>query len=169
MVRKAFAVLVAGTLLAVPFVGALAHNRSFSDPKNDVTDNASDLKRVTLLHDGNRYTFKATIWNDFRNRSMKPGRGVSWRLDTMDAPGKFEFDHDIVLNWMRYHGRKQYRCRVFRYNSGNFVGNFPGRRNDNTVVCPGIRKSEWGGRRVHDWDVLSFFKGGLDGSGAHPH
>ena len=166
--------MVAPRILAAVLAGSLAlvgvasaHNESFSDPDDSI--HPGDLKRVRMSHGGGSYSFVATMWDDFSNRSMKPGVGVSWELDTVDAAGKFEFDHQIVLNWMRHNGRKQYRCRVLRESNGNFVGNFPGTRNGRTLKCPDIPDSRWGNRQIFDWNVLSFHEGGLDSSGAHEH
>lgn len=146
---------------------AAAHNESFSDPDDSI--HPGDLKTVSMSHGGGRYTFVAKTWDDFSNRSMKPGVGVSWELDTMDAVGKFEFDQTVALNWMRHNGRKQYRCRVFRHSTKEFVGNFPGVRNGRTVKCPDIPDSKWGNRQIFDWNVWAFHEGGGDSSGAHEH
>ena len=166
--------MVARRILAVVFAGCLvlagvasAHNESFSDPDDSI--HPGDLKRVAMSHQGGNYTFSATTWDDFSNRSMKPGVGVSWELDTQDAVGEFDFDHQIVLNWMRYNGRKRYRCRVFRMSSSRFVGNFPGTRNGRTVKCPDIPDNKWGDRQIFDWNVLAFHEGGFDSSGPHEH
>jgi hypothetical protein len=165
---KALLTVLMAAALAAPIGAAVAHDQAFSDPEDSIHPE-SDLKRVILNHGGGEYTFKATIWNDFSNRSMRPGSGVTWELDTMDAVGEFTFDHHVVLNWMRHHGNKRYRCRILRLSNSRFVGNFPGRRDGRTVICPNIPDREWGDRRVFDWNVLSFHEGGFDSSGPHEH
>jgi hypothetical protein len=146
-----------------------AHNRAFSDP-ND-SSQAGDLRRVYLAHDGGRVTFKATMWDNFANRTMRPGSGVQWRFDTQE--GFPPYDHQVDLTWERHNGRRQYRCRIYDIVREDVEGNFPGRRNEKTVVCPDMPARKWGDRRIDTWDVLSFYNEnghiGLDGSGPHKH
>ena len=164
---RAVVATVMCTSLILSGGAAVAHNQAFSDPDDSIRP--ADLKRVAMSHDGGRYTFKATTWDNFSNRSMGPSRGVSWELDTMDAVGEFDFDHQVVLNWMRHNGRRQYRCRVYRHSTGGFVGNFPGSRNDRTVKCPNIPDSKWGNRDIYTWNVLSLHEGSFDSAGPYEH
>jgi hypothetical protein len=169
VVKKVIGFVIAASFLVLPVPSAIGHNQSFGDPRDDIADNTSDLRRVAMSHGGGRYTFKATMWDDFTNRSMRPGRGVQFELDTLDAVGEFEFDHNVELAWMRYHGRKQYRCRIYRISTDRFVGNFAGGRDGKTVKCPNIPDGEWRNRTLFDWNVNSFYGVGLDASGPHQH
>jgi hypothetical protein len=155
--------------LGLTTVNSLAHNRAFSDP--DDSTQAGDLRRVYLAHDGGQVTFKATMWDNFANRTKRPGSGVQWRFDTQE--GYPPYDHLVNLTWERHNGRRQYRCRIYDVVREEGEGNFPGRRNEKTVVCPDMPARKWGDRRIDTWDVLSFYNDGgpigLDGSGPHPH
>jgi hypothetical protein len=167
MWTKRAVVVAVVSVLAMITANSYAHDQAFSDPNDSI--HAGDLKRVSMSHGGGRYTFKARMWDDFTNRQMRPGRGVSWELDTVDAAGQFEFDHQVVLNWMRYRGNRRYRCRILRESTGNFVGNFPGQRDGRTVKCPNIPDREWHDRPLFDWNVVRFYESTIDNSGPHQH
>jgi hypothetical protein len=169
---KPFSTFLVALLLWLVALPTQADMVAFNDPDDIIRP--GDLRRVVLDHEGNLYKFKATMWDDFANRTMKPGSGVQWDLDVLAAsPGGDPYDFHVDLEWKMHNGERRYRCTVRDRHPLHVVDSYPGRRDGKTVICPNIRKGNWGGNRVTEWDVLSFYNEdghvGLDGSGPHPH